>query len=168
MCLREGQFVWLFNNSRKKGLTPKLQCRWLGPFLIIKKLSDVVFRIQQSPRGKPKVVHFDRLKPYEGDPLKPWGTENLNTEGSSSLPVVEQPVNKEELVNEERPEGVEVEALVPEDEVESTDNGVDHQPTDEVGENCPGIGPVIPQVGQVGNPPRRNPLRQRRRPLRYR
>ena len=51
MCLQEGQFVWLHNNSRRKGMAPKLEFRWLGPFLITKKLLDVVFCIQQSPRG---------------------------------------------------------------------------------------------------------------------
>ena len=35
-------------------------------------LSDVVFRIQRSARGKTKVVHADRLKLYEGPALVSW------------------------------------------------------------------------------------------------
>ena len=65
-------FVWLHCESRKKGQCPKLQFKWDGPYLVITKLSDVVYRIQKSPQSKPKVVHFDRLKPYEGDPLESW------------------------------------------------------------------------------------------------
>ena len=68
----EGTFVWLHNEVRKKGQCPKLQFKWDGPFIVTKKLSDVVFRIQKSPQSKPKVVHYDRLKPYEGKELQSW------------------------------------------------------------------------------------------------
>ena len=67
-----GSFVWLHNEVRKKGRCPKLEFKWHGPFLVIKKLSDVVYRIQQSPQSKPKVVHIDRLKQYQGKDLRSW------------------------------------------------------------------------------------------------
>ena len=56
--------VWLYNARRKPGIAPKLANRWEGPFLIIERLADVTYRIQKGPRGRPKVVHFDRLKAY--------------------------------------------------------------------------------------------------------
>ncbi len=65
-------FVWLHQEIRKKGRCPKLQFKWDGPYLVIAKLSDVVYRIQKSPQSRPKVVHFDRLKPYEGEKLNSW------------------------------------------------------------------------------------------------
>ena len=44
--------------------------KWEGPYLIIDKKSDVVYRIQKGgPRGTKKVVHYDHLKPYWGNPL---------------------------------------------------------------------------------------------------
>ena len=46
--LTTGQFLWLHNPSRKKGLSPKLQRRWEGPYLILKKLSEVTFRIHKE------------------------------------------------------------------------------------------------------------------------
>ena len=70
--LQTGQFVWLHDPKKKKGVSPKLQLRWKGPYLIVTQLSDVVFRIQSSPRAKPMVVHSDRLKPYEGERLATW------------------------------------------------------------------------------------------------
>lgn len=70
--LTVGQFVWCYNSARTKGLSPKLQRRWKGPFLIIHRLSDVVYRIQAKNRGKKMVVHADRLKPYLGEPLASW------------------------------------------------------------------------------------------------
>lgn len=36
------------------------------------KISDVTYRIQESPRSKPKVVHSDRLKPHKGENKPEW------------------------------------------------------------------------------------------------
>ena len=68
----EGQFVWLRKKTREKGLSPKLQPRWLGPYLIVTRMSDVTFRIQASPRSHPMVVHADRMKKYEGIERQAW------------------------------------------------------------------------------------------------
>lgn len=67
-----GDWVWLYDASRKKGVCPKLTVKWKGPFMVTAKLSDVVYRIQESPKGKPKVLHVDRLKAYTGAPLDNW------------------------------------------------------------------------------------------------
>jgi len=61
---KEGQEVWFFNPRRIKGRTPKLQKDWEGPYRVITKLSDVVFRIPKSNKHRYKVVHADRLAPY--------------------------------------------------------------------------------------------------------
>ena len=70
--LQVGDFVWLHDPAKKKGVSPKLQLRWKGPFLIVSKLSDVTMRIQMSPRAKPMVVHVDRLKPCHGVQQEKW------------------------------------------------------------------------------------------------
>lgn len=57
----EGQKVWFYNPRRYPGRAPKLQSNWEGPYLIIKKLSEVVFCIQRSRKYKRKIVHADRL-----------------------------------------------------------------------------------------------------------
>ena len=69
---KEGAFVWLYRAARKPNLSQKLMLPWEGPFLIVKVLSDVTYRIQKSARSKPQVVHADRLKLYEGPPLTAW------------------------------------------------------------------------------------------------
>ena len=56
----------LLNPKRKKGVTPKLQRPWDGPYLVIKRISDVVYRIQKSESAKAKVVSFEMLKPFKG------------------------------------------------------------------------------------------------------
>ena len=40
---------------------------WQGPYVVIKILSDVVYRIKKmEPPHRRIVVHYDRLKPYRG------------------------------------------------------------------------------------------------------
>ncbi|GFU93297.1 retrovirus-related Pol polyprotein from transposon 412 [Trichonephila clavipes] len=41
----EGDKVWLWNPKRRKGLSPKLQTNWEGPYTVLKRLNDVVVRI---------------------------------------------------------------------------------------------------------------------------
>ena len=63
----ESDKVWLWNPTRKQGLSPKLQTHWEGPYTVRKRLSDVVVRIQRTAGSKAKVVHYDRLAPYYGN-----------------------------------------------------------------------------------------------------
>ncbi|CAD7002032.1 unnamed protein product [Ceratitis capitata] len=63
---QNGDLVLLYNPQRKRGFSPKLQCNWEGPYKIIKRLNDVVYRIQTvgGPRNKMKVVHLERLAEF--------------------------------------------------------------------------------------------------------
>ena len=62
-----GDLVWLYNPQKRRGLSPKLQRNWEGPYEIMKRINDVVYRIRKTPNGKPRVVHFNRLAPFAGD-----------------------------------------------------------------------------------------------------
>ena len=72
--IQAGSFVWLYSYQRKPGISKKLRLPWEGPFLVLQKLSDVHCKIQRSPRAKCRIIHVDRLKPYEGPTMKPWST----------------------------------------------------------------------------------------------
>ncbi|GBN80069.1 hypothetical protein AVEN_141094-1 [Araneus ventricosus] len=61
---KEGDLVWMYNPKRRRGPSPKLQQNWEGPYTVVKKLNDVVYRVQRSPNAKPKVIHINRLAPY--------------------------------------------------------------------------------------------------------
>ncbi|GFW27444.1 hypothetical protein TNCV_162891 [Trichonephila clavipes] len=63
---KEGDKVWFYNPTRRKGLSPKLQSHWDGPYTILKIINGVVIRIRKSTNSKPRVVHYDRLAPYYG------------------------------------------------------------------------------------------------------
>ena len=67
-----GDAVWFYDPVRKAGLSPKLQRPWKGPFKVMTKISDILYRIQQSPRHKPRVVHHDKLRKYSGKTTSAW------------------------------------------------------------------------------------------------
>lgn len=61
---KENDLVWYYYPTRRKGFSPKFQKPWIGPCKVLRKLNDLVYRIQIKPYGKPKVVHNNKLKPY--------------------------------------------------------------------------------------------------------
>lgn len=70
--MEPGDKVWLYNPQRKKGLSPKLMSPWEGPYTVVKRLSDVTYRIQRSPRAILKVVHINRLWKAAAPPHYSW------------------------------------------------------------------------------------------------
>lgn len=79
----EGDQVWLHNPRRRKGLSPKLQSPWEGPYFIVERVSEVTYRIRRGTRGRPKVVHVDRLWRYHGPGRYTWGPEQEAGDASS-------------------------------------------------------------------------------------
>ncbi|GFX71364.1 hypothetical protein TNCV_2453751 [Trichonephila clavipes] len=89
---RGGDKVWLWNPKRRKGLSPKLQTNWEFPYTVLKRLIDVVVRIQKSPHSKNQrhdACHFQEsgslptplsrtvAAPWSGNAAsKPAGAEN--------------------------------------------------------------------------------------------
>ena len=69
---KRGDAVRLHNPRRKKGVCPKLTRPWEGPYIVLDCLDDMVYRVQRSAKAKPKVVHIDRLKPFEGPVERDW------------------------------------------------------------------------------------------------
>ena len=67
-----GDCVWFHNPVRKAGVSSKFERPWKGPYIVIEKISDILYRIQKSPGHKSKVVHHDRLKKYQGENAPTW------------------------------------------------------------------------------------------------
>jgi hypothetical protein len=55
-----GEEVWLYEHATKKGENAKLKTRWLGPYKVIEKKSDVVYVIERE--GQAYSVNIARLK----------------------------------------------------------------------------------------------------------
>ncbi|UYV66849.1 K02A2.6-like [Cordylochernes scorpioides] len=64
---KENDLVWMFNPKRKRGLSPKLTPMWEGPYKVVKRINDLVYRIQRSSKAKPRVVHLSRLALFQGE-----------------------------------------------------------------------------------------------------
>ncbi|CAN7938760.1 unnamed protein product [Ixodes hexagonus] len=62
--LQPGDKVWLHRPRRTKGRCPKLQPNLEGPYEVVKRLNDVVYRVRHLLSCK---VHFDRPVPYHPD-----------------------------------------------------------------------------------------------------
>jgi len=56
-----------------------------GPYLVLQMLSPLTAKIQLSARSRPKIVHVDKLKPYEGDPPKSWITDRASQAGGDPV-----------------------------------------------------------------------------------
>ena len=71
--IKVGDEVWLHNKARKKGLSPKLMAKWIGPYRITNKVSEVNFELTDPQnKRKPTVVHCNRLKPFHDPALHMW------------------------------------------------------------------------------------------------
>ncbi|GBN08841.1 hypothetical protein AVEN_267221-1 [Araneus ventricosus] len=44
---KEGDQVWMYNPKRRRSLSPKWQQNWEEPYTIVKKLNDVIYRVQR-------------------------------------------------------------------------------------------------------------------------
>ena len=61
--IKVGDRVYLHVPAIKCGQRKKLHSPWHGPHVVVKKISDVTYRIEEvDNRRKRRVVHFNRLK----------------------------------------------------------------------------------------------------------
>ena len=67
------------------GTKSKLARRWTGPWIITKRLSDVLYQIRHSKSSKAIIVHADSIKPYRGSKTPAQYTEP-NTAANAPIP----------------------------------------------------------------------------------
>ena len=76
----DGQLVWRNQKQNIPGKKAKICKNWTGPWVIINKLSDVLYRIQHAKNSPPVVVHGDNLKPYRGSKKLKWFKQGVINE----------------------------------------------------------------------------------------
>lgn len=69
---KTGDVVWCLNESRKPGISPKLQPAYYGPCVITEKIDDLRFKVQSEQRQVPIVMNHNKLKIYEGQNTPHW------------------------------------------------------------------------------------------------
>ena len=72
-----GDYIWLANEKRSVGECPKLNDPYDGPYLVVAKLSDLDYAIQDEAHKQPRVVSHNKLKPYEGETRFRWAKSAL-------------------------------------------------------------------------------------------
>ena len=72
-----GQWVWYFNPWKLQGKQMKWTPQYKGPYLVLEMTSSVVAKIQQSSWTKPKFVHIDKLKKFEGEEPRMWSAAEV-------------------------------------------------------------------------------------------
>ena len=85
---QEGDSVYLFRSVAQRGQYYKFIRPW-KPAVVVKKLSDVNYRVRVLGGKKSVVVHHNRLKPRADDPSVPVGTPDLSIPSSIVSPSVE-------------------------------------------------------------------------------
>ena len=61
---KEGDLVWLYSSAAPRGQSREVHRPWMGPYRIVKKLSEAAYRIQNMRvRRQCLMVRFNRLKP---------------------------------------------------------------------------------------------------------
>lgn len=56
----------MYISKRYSGYSPKLQTSWEGPFEVVTRKNDVIYRITKIPKGKPQIVQFNWIAPFHG------------------------------------------------------------------------------------------------------
>ncbi|CAG2224593.1 unnamed protein product [Mytilus edulis] len=67
---RKDDQVYVFFPIRKAGHSPKFTSYWRGPFRVLKEYSDVNYLINCGRRGRPQVIHVDRMRLCKGQHLR--------------------------------------------------------------------------------------------------
>ena len=72
---KEGDMIYLLDTATIKGKCKKLSSPWKGPAIVIKKISDSLFRVKL--RKSIFVVNHDRMKPCKDRDVPNWITQWL-------------------------------------------------------------------------------------------
>lgn len=67
-----GDLVWVLSDLTQLHIAPKLRCAYEGPYLVLKRLNGLDYKVQFDAQGKIKILHHNRLKLYKGDQKLPW------------------------------------------------------------------------------------------------
>jgi len=79
-----GQWVWYLNLRKALRKQQKWISQYEGPYLILRVMTPRTVEIQKNSRTAPKVVHVDKLKPYEGSAPKNWTLPGSNLDPRST------------------------------------------------------------------------------------
>lgn len=62
-----GDAVWYYNPQSSQGHSKKLKPKWQCPFLVTETMNEILYRIQEKPERKSRIVHVNKLAHYKGE-----------------------------------------------------------------------------------------------------
>ena len=65
-----GDLVYILNDAKSKGKSPKLQSVREGPYVVSKVLGPVLYEVKNNK--KTKVLHHDKLRAYQSECIPKW------------------------------------------------------------------------------------------------
>jgi hypothetical protein len=60
-----GDQVMVYTPVAKVGLSPKFTPRWKGPSIILERLDDVIYRVEEIKTNRVSAVHVQRLRRFK-------------------------------------------------------------------------------------------------------
>lgn len=93
-------FVYLMNNANKKGHSKKLQPIYIGPFLIVEKISDILYTIEGFKGRSRQVVHHDRLRLCNDRDIPLWAQRHRRQQQTIDSSVPDESMNLSNLYDD--------------------------------------------------------------------
>lgn len=142
-----GDLVYRNQKKNVPGKKAKIARQWTGQWIIVDKISDIIFAIKCSKNVDAVTVHGDNLKPYTGDKKFNWFTTPATITGNADL--AEFPILTDYAINhdksqETRGKDAELDQAPPSD-LEATSN--------ETPEVCPTTLKIYPESDARLRPP---------------
>ena len=90
-----GDIVYLLDSSKVIGKSPKLKREvWKGPFVVVRKINDILYQIKGHPKTKCKIVHHDRIRRFKCNSIPQW-VLSLQQDVNSGNTFIDNTVTKE-------------------------------------------------------------------------
>ena len=83
-----GDAILLANSATKIGECKKLQPLWLGPYLVVAKISDILYKV--ATQKKTYVIHHDRMRPCNDRSLPLWLTRKRSNLSECSNDILDE------------------------------------------------------------------------------
>ena len=61
---QRGELVWVKNKTGRRKVSRSLSPRWIGPYVVVRPIFDVVYVLKLPHGSKEITLHHDALKPY--------------------------------------------------------------------------------------------------------
>ena len=96
----EGQLIWYFLPKIIKGRNRKWELGNKGPYRIVRRINEVNYVIQRTPRTQPLIAHIDQLTAYTGETPACWVTGQDGAGGAASGSLVAPAAHEETMPSE--------------------------------------------------------------------